>query len=623
MGMASHLFLRGTIWTWRRRWPGFSTKTEHLQLSLRTSSRATARMIASRLSYESDRMLDAITLGKMTPEQARVWLESVIRTELTRIERQRMVARLDPVGTADEDRRFDWATAQAWRLFAERGLRPDLSEAESACLRESGAQTLDLSALTTMLDLLGRDLMSEPGVNKMIALARQSLLDPQALQGRPSAMTVLQLRQLLVAGKAAAWQAADTMPDPHLDWARDYALSLTQGTRLPAAFATEPTPGSDLNEASAVASPAPPHANASSSKFTYDPHLLALVERINTDRDRAHIKEETRKQLTSQAKLFIAVTGIELVTEIDQQHLKYYKGILQRLPKSYGKSPKDTERSIQEILARAEALPPDQIGLSPRTINGHLERFSLILRMAKSEKLKVSDDIQLDLLRVPETKRARDKREAFSRDDIVKLFRHPIWSGCANPKRRHRPGKLILKDGLYWGPLLAAYSGARREEVLALAPEDFATVDGVPCYQIRDNEHRGVKTFSSERMIPLHDHLIELGLLEHVARARKQGLRAIFPELNPQNETQSFGDKIFYNWSKALDTQLDSNPEALCFHSFRHYVISFLKQDGSVTDKERRDLAGHVGKDAHDEEYEQATAMPAMKLVVNRLPRVF
>ncbi|KEO61249.1 hypothetical protein DT23_10140 [Thioclava indica] len=59
------------------------------------------------------------------------------------------------------------------------------------------------------------------------------------------------------------------------------------------------------------------------------------------------------------------------------------------------------------MLARAAQLPLGKIGLSPITINGHLDRFSLMLRYARSEQLAIAPDIQLDLLRVPETKRAR------------------------------------------------------------------------------------------------------------------------------------------------------------------------------------------------------------------------
>lgn len=153
--------------------------------------------------------------------------------------------------------------------------------------------------------------------------------------------------------------------------------------------------------------------------------------------------------------------------------------------------------------------------------------------------------------------------------------------------------------------------------------DDVCDIDGIPCYHIRDNMHRSVKTFASERLVPIHPHLIELGFLRHVAAQRKSGEDALFPELKSTNDTETFGDKIFYNWDRALDIQLDGNPKGLCYHSFRHYVIGTLKADKTVTDKERRDLVGHVGKDAHDENYDTPTSMRDMLQIVMRLPRVF
>lgn len=624
MASTPSLFLRGTVWSWRRRVPEFSTKTRHWQLSLRTTDRSIACIIARRLNFECDRMLDAISTRKLTPAQAKAWLTSVVRTELDRIERQRMVSRLDPVGTAEEDQRYDWATARAWRHLAESGLHPTLSEGIRQSLLSDGANPQDLMALETMLDLFSRDVMSEAGVNKMHRAAQDSIQEATGESIAPSVMTTLQLRQMLLAGKAAAWEAAEGREDPSLEQARTLAFAMVNESEAPDGPASPPeTDRSECAEPSGpVQKVAPPASGPHMQKFSYDPDLTQLVERINGEKDRDHIKEDTRKQLASQARLFISATGVADVTDITQAHLKYYKSILQRLPKSYGKSAKDAERSVEDLLARAADMPEDKVGLSPRTINGHLDRFSLIFRVARSESLKISDDIQLSLLRVPETKRNRDKREAFAFPELQLLFQHPIWTGCSNRKRRHIPGNIVLKDGLYWGPLMAGYSGARREEILALEPEDFTIVDGIPCYHIRENAHRGVKTLSSERLVPIHSHLLDLGFLRYVEDMRKRGAAAIFPELIPENESQSFGDKLHYNWSKAVGLQLEGNPRKLCFHSLRHYVIAYLKQLPEISDKQRRDLVGHSGQDVHDESYDEATPLPVLQGVVERLPRV-
>lgn len=111
MPRTHHLFLRGTTWTWRRRIPSQSTEITHLQISLRSKNLSIARMLANRLDYESDRIMQAIATGGLTPQEGRLYLDAVCRNELQRIQRQRLITRMDAViGDDDIDRRLDWAT---------------------------------------------------------------------------------------------------------------------------------------------------------------------------------------------------------------------------------------------------------------------------------------------------------------------------------------------------------------------------------------------------------------------------------------------------------------------------------------------------------------------------------
>lgn len=351
MAQSLHIFVRGTTWTWRRRMPPLSTEISHLQLSMRTQDRAVARILASRLTYKSDRTFEAITLGELTPKDCKTWLESVIRTELARITRLRSVARLDPITGGDEiDRRLDWATVQAWRIFAERGLEAEIDARDEAALREAGAGDREIGSLESLIVQFRKEITVPSGVAKMLAAARGALGGDESSTGplddTPSALTILQLRQFLFAGKAAAWKAAEGMPDPHLDWAYDYARSLVENPQLAAVFSEKPSGSASNTKVAAVAPPplaarslAPVQASAAAPvvsaarEIDYDPDLMALVERINTDKSREHIKPETRMQLVSGVKLFILATGITRITDIEQKHFKSFKDTLQRLPR--------------------------------------------------------------------------------------------------------------------------------------------------------------------------------------------------------------------------------------------------------------------------------------------------
>ncbi|MBL3610812.1 DUF6538 domain-containing protein [Rhodovulum sulfidophilum] len=193
MATTPYLLQRGSTWSWRRRVPEFSTKTRHWQLSLRTTDRSIACIIARRLNHECDRMLDAITDGRLTPAQAKAWLTSVVRSELDRIERQRMISRMDPVGSSEEDRRLDWATARAWSHLASKGLHPELSDHDRRTVLKEGSSETDIASLETMLGVLSRDVLSEAGVNKMLRTARESIQAATGETLNPAAETILSL----------------------------------------------------------------------------------------------------------------------------------------------------------------------------------------------------------------------------------------------------------------------------------------------------------------------------------------------------------------------------------------------------------------------------------------------
>ena len=444
MATTPYLLQRGSTWSWRRRVPEFSTKTRHWQLSLRTTDRSIACIIARRLNYECDRMLDAITDGKLTPAQAKAWLTSVVRSELDRIERQRMISRMDPVGSSVEDQRLDWATARAWSHLASKGLHPELSAQDRRTILNEGSNEADIASLETMLGVLSRDVLSETGVNKMLRAARDSIQTATGETLNPAAETILSLRQLLLAGKAAAWSASEGREDPSLEQARALAREILDGAPAENTVSGEPLHIS--GETTLIEAPTPPQVSAQRPEFSFDPDIVALVERINAEKDREHIKEDTTKQLSSQAHLFVKATGVTDVRGITQGHLKFYKSMLQRLPTSYGKSPKDADRTIEEILARAEDLPENKVGLSPRTINGHLDRFKLIFQFAKSESIPISDTIELGLLRVREEKRNRDKREAFTLPELQQVFRHIPKRGDAQAPG-YRLERFIVIEG--------------------------------------------------------------------------------------------------------------------------------------------------------------------------------
>lgn len=309
------------------------------------------------------------------------------------------------------------------------------------------------------------------------------------------------------------------------------------------------------------------------------------------------------------AALFTTLTGIHDVRAIRQSHATAFRADLYRLPKSWGKSPKDTQASRDEIMARAAALSADKVGLSINTINRHLEHLAQIIAWAGDEGLPVDPKLNPTKLRRKEQVRDRDKRDAFSEEQLRRLFRHRTWI-APDAKR----------DGTFWAPLIAAYTGARRAEIAGLTPADIVEIDGVPSLSIDNNALRRIKNLASKRVLPIHSHLIELGLLDHVAAMRAKGSAALFPE---QGEAASpiWGRKLGRAMREIIDAQLGTEGAGLSFHSFRHYVQNALDRAG-VDDKVVRDIIGHEGKDVHEKTYRKQSTVAEMQKAVEILPRL-
>ena len=90
----------------------------------------------------------------------------------------------------------------------------------------------------------------------------------------------------------------------------------------------------------------------------------------------------------------------------------------------------------------------------------------------------------------------------------------------------------INKPERYWVTMLAAYSGARLNEVCQLNVSDIQKIDGIWAINLNaDSEDKSIKTEAGNRIIPLHPKLIDLGLLDYVKQMKNQSQKKLFPNL--------------------------------------------------------------------------------------------
>ena len=561
MNTQPHLSKRGDVYQWRRKTRRFSTEIIDIKLSLGTTDRRHALILARKVSAESDRIMEHIVGSRITPEHGRAFLSEVIRQERAKIAQLTMLSRVDSLDPTD-DARHDAAMAEAWARVSTDGLNHMVPADASDLVRNN-------------IDLIRKDLGSEA---RRQALLR--VLKEQTGQETLSALDYAMLKDLFVSAKAKAWagEALEAAPKPKL------APDGPTATDLPS------------------------------------PALTAVVERMNAIKRTEGIEEKTLRQYQSFAALFTMLTGLDDITEIHQPDVKSFRAGLATMPKSWGKSPKDQAMTRDEVMAKAASLPPEKVGLSVGTINRHLDHLNQIAEWARDDNLPVDPNLKPTKLRRKETVRARDKRDAFSVEQLRKVFCNPVWTGSRSERHQTETGRDIFKNGIYWCPLIGAYTGARREEIAGLSPSDIVDADGIPCFSIEDSELRRIKNLSSRRLIPIHSHLINLGFLDHVQKARNAKQNSLFPDLYEAGN-DAFGRKVGRRMRQIVDQELGADGTKLSFHSLRHYVQNELDHAG-VEDKVVRDLIGHEGKDVHDKFYRKGSPTIELSRAIEAIPDV-
>jgi integrase len=175
------------------------------------------------------------------------------------------------------------------------------------------------------------------------------------------------------------------------------------------------------------------------------------------------------------------------------------------------------------------------------------------------------------------TRKTGPKRKPFRLAELQKLFLSPLFTGCEDRRFWKKPGTFSMRDDhRFWLPLLALWTGARQGELAQLLVTDIQSIDGVWTIVITDepdedesqeSREKRIKNSSSERKVPIHPELIQIGFLKFVARKSKAGERRLFSDCE-RDQNGRFGPHTKH--FKQLLASVGVTREGVSFHSFRH-----------------------------------------------------
>lgn len=294
---------------------------------------------------------------------------------------------------------------------------------------------------------------------------------------------------------------------------------------------------------------------------------------------------------------WLKIVGDQPITGYGYEQQRAYKGALQRLPPNLNKNPRYRGKSIDEVLALGDKPA------APNTINKNLTRISALFRWAVEYGYTTLNPAGGMTIKNP--KRANEERQAFSDDDLIKLFH----------REDYRRGR-ISRPYMYWAPLIALFTGARQNEMAQLHLADFYETDGIPMISINDQgEGKRLKTKAGKRAIPVHAELVRLGLLGYVDELRTANETRLFPELKLQRD--GYGQTVS-KWFQRYRRQCGIRDDGKVFHSFRHTVIDRLKQ-ADVPKEKIAALVGHEDDSVTFGRYGKDYSLAAMSEVVAAL----
>jgi integrase len=189
-------------------------------------------------------------------------------------------------------------------------------------------------------------------------------------------------------------------------------------------------------------------------------------------------------------------------------------------------------------------------------------------------------------------------RDDWSAEQIKAMFAKPLFTGCASlDGNRDQPGKLVAKDAKFWLPILALWSGMRLGELGAMRADEVrhSAEHDVWYFDLTERPLKGprrVKNVQSQRVVPVHQKLIDLGFIKY-AQAQKEWLFPDLPHAGTQpGDTTKLFSKWFGRWWR--ENGLQDPTLVTTYHSYRHNFVSACRI-AEIAEDVRDRLTGHAG----------------------------
>lgn len=271
---------------------------------------------------------------------------------------------------------------------------------------------------------------------------------------------------------------------------------------------------------------------------------------------------------------------------ISASDAKTVKDTLLAYPKNRTKNAETRGKPLTEILNL-----PGIAKLEPATINKYFQTYNDFFGWAKD-----NNHIDSNLfagLSVRQGKKSSDsKRDAYSDHEIRTILRAVVLN----------QDKIVGKPSQKWATLIGIYTGARLGEISQLYLDDIRQESGIWYFDINDEgDRKSVKTSAAKRRVPIHNRLIDAGILDYAEMLRNKKASKLFPDFTydmkngwGRQQSRWFNDRLLVHLNMKTKTRV--------FHSLRHTVNTRLLQL-NVPDPLVKAIIGHEQEGMTQKQY--------------------
>lgn len=231
--------------------------------------------------------------------------------------------------------------------------------------------------------------------------------------------------------------------------------------------------------------------------------------------------------------------------------------------------------------------------ISAKTINMLLSNYRVFMKWFID-----NNDVHMDNpfkdVSVKANKRELIKRRPFDKTEIMKLLDYQ-WAHGSECRGYREDTMLFTK--------VALYSGMRLNEIASLRVDDIKHIDGIWVFDLTEKK---LKSWNSQRTVPIAQYLLDLGMIARVTNLKKQKKTFLFPDMRSQsgsNEKKGYGEPVsrWFNRTAFKNMGIDKVQEQkkgynVVFHCLRNTFITELVSAGEQHHHIKR-VVGHAQDD--------------------------